>query len=151
VAGFVSEMEIKEHGDVFVHLDPYNPAQNSVGGKTAVQLFSELVNKGIKTMLWFGLETLRQRETAKGIFRKMQSETHSPICIAEILLNIISESTAPINPGVLGCGIMTGNLGDASVECMKTYGRLIEKAYETATIDGRYDGSLKFLFNDLIE
>jgi 23S rRNA (adenine2030-N6)-methyltransferase len=151
VAGFVSQRKVKCYGDVFVHLDPYNPVENPAGRKAAAQLFPELVNKGVKVMLWFGLETLQQRKMAKEIFRKMQTETKRPICSAEIILNIISESKAPINPGIMGCGIITGNLGDASTECMKTYGPMIETAYVSARIDGKYDGGLKFLFNEMIK
>jgi 23S rRNA (adenine2030-N6)-methyltransferase len=150
VAKMISE-EIKiDLKDIFVHLDPYNPVENEFGRKTAVQLFPELVNKGIKVMLWFGLETLKQRDAARAIFRRMQTDTNKPIYIAEANLNIMSDSTARINPGILGCGIITGNLGENSIEYMKTYGPLIEKAYENTLIDGKYDGGLKFLFNEML-
>ncbi len=151
VEQFLNKMGKDIYSNIFVHLDPYNPFENSIGQKTAVQLFPELVNKGMKVMLWFGIETVQNRKSAKRLFYKMQSETRMPIYTAETILNIISDSMAPINPGILGCGIIAGNLSANSIECLKKYGASVESIYEHSLIDGKYDGGLKFIFNELLK
>jgi 23S rRNA (adenine2030-N6)-methyltransferase len=150
VLDFLNNKDKNECDKIFVHLDPYNPIENERGRKTAVELFTELVNSGIKVMLWFGIETLKNREMAIKVFKEMQLKTYKPIYTGETILDIISESEAPINPGILGCGILVANLSKNSIECLSKYGRIIEEIYKDAIIDGKYKGSLNFLFDQML-
>jgi len=57
----------------------------------------------------------------------------------------LPEAISDVNPGVLGCGILIGNLGETSQRYFKEMLEVIN-IYQNSTMFGKYPEQLKFEF-----
>ena len=133
----------------FVHIDPYDPFACGPNGRTSVDLFCRTVEWGAKAMLWYGLDSREQQgQLENRVSENVQAWTLDPathnLWRAEIALDAIDSPDRTFNPGVLGCGIMCGNLSEASLGGCRTLGKALETIYASATLPGGRTGAVTF-------
>lgn len=140
---FYSQPE-KFNSEDFIHIDPYTVFEKNSEGRSYFDVFLDAVSMGMKSMLWYGFDTgsLRRsfRETAEE--RVMQAAGSFTVVSTELYLSSICEETVPFNPGVMGCGVMTGNMSSRSLEEMDILSDELVRIYRDAVYDGRYNGRL---------
>ncbi len=95
-------------------------------------------------MFWYGFNTLKEREDLHNGFRA-QTVTNSKIRlqVIEIISILLEESVLDINPGVLGCGILIGNLSEVSRRYFKEIALEVTNIYRYSTMFNKYPGELK--------
>ncbi len=102
----------------FVHIDPYEPLEESEARCSALDLFCSLSKRKAKTMLWYGYDSEATRQLCQqGIknslsLHQLDSAVLHLWC-GEIFLSAMNDPEFMINPGVKGCGILCGNLESA--------------------------------------
>ncbi len=131
----------------FVHIDPYLIYQPNKDGYSYLDGFFEASKKGIKCFLWYGFETLNEKNRINDILlsRIKKTEINGVSC-DELILKAIHENSANINPGVLGCGILTSNLTKKSIKIISCYANLLVKIYK----DSKFKGISAELYYDKI-
>lgn len=121
---------------LFVHLDPWNCLTASPeNGRTGLDLFRELGRKGAHVLLWFGFDSIEQRDSIVGHF-------DSTGWVGEIRLDIITGPAPERNPGVFGCGIYCANLSSSAIDSADRLGKELSHIYETASFPWGESGRL---------
>ncbi len=121
----------------FVHIDPYVIYQKNEDGHSYLDGFFEAVKKGIKCFLWYGFDTLNEKRKINAyIVSGIKQTEPNTISCDELILNEIQDNTVSINPGVLGCGILTGNLSEKSIDIITRYANLLVDVYKDSTFNG---------------
>ena len=96
-------------------------------------------------MLWYGFDTISQKDSLREGFAAQTNEHASMILTGiEMVSTMISKDPPQVNPGVLGCGILIGNL---SVSSRQTFERLAEETvnlYHGSLMFGEYPGDLRY-------
>ena len=131
----------------FIHFDPYYAFEKGDDDISYFDVFLEASMRGLKCMLWYCFFTQNEREE---IYSKIRSSLKEKalkgngidIEGTEISLEIIKKDTIPINPGVLGCGILISNLSKKSHRIMELYSKELVKLYVGSTVFGEYPGDL---------
>lgn len=131
----------------FIHFDPYYAFEKGKDGMSYFDVFLEASKRGIKCMLWYCYFTLKEkREIYSEITKEIEERDINPhkrrIRGSEVHLELIEEDTIPINPGMLGCGILISNLSKKSYQIMELYSTELVKLYSGSTVFGRYPGDL---------
>jgi 23S rRNA (adenine2030-N6)-methyltransferase len=138
-----------EASAAFVHIDPYDPFARSSDGFTSVDLFCRVSASGMKAMLWYGFDSLEQRERLLEQMRQametngMVPEAHR-LWNGEIVLDAISDAEYGFNPGVLGCGVLCSNLRPESLSACRRLGEGLESVYATANLPKDRSGAIDF-------
>ena len=120
-----------------------NPIQNTCGIKNSpkeVSLYSHVKKaskKGVKCFLWYGFGTLKEKKEINDLLisRINQTDINSISC-DELILKEIQENSIKINPGVLGCGILTSNLTKKSIGIISDFAKLLVEIYGETTFNG---------------
>lgn len=130
----------------FIHIDPYSISDANTEGKTFFDTFLVSVRKGIKSMLWYGYENSYQKKKLNGWMKeKAESAGIRPdnnVTLVEVYMSSIQEKDVIINPGVVGCGVMTGNLSQKSTDELDIFSDELTRIYQNTTVNGRYSGRL---------
>lgn len=131
----------------FIHIDPYSIFEENDINKSYFDLFIDSVKRNIKTMLWYGYETNYQKRYLynymKDKFKVSNSVTNgSKITSIELYLSIIQENEVIVNPGVVGCGVMVGNLSQKSMDQFDVLSDELVKMYKNTKIYRTYSGEL---------
>lgn len=135
----------KLNDKAFVHIDPYLIHQPNENGHSYLDGFIDASNKGVKCFLWYGFVTLEQKnEIDKLLISSINQTRNSNISCDELILNEIQDNTVDINPGILGCGILTSNLTKNSTEIISNYAKLLVEMYK----DSEYNGTSGALYYD---
>jgi 23S rRNA (adenine2030-N6)-methyltransferase len=125
----------------FVHIDPYVIYQKNKDGHSYLDGFFEAVKKGIKCFLWYGFDTLNEKRKINDyILSGIKQTDPNTISCDELILNEIQDNTVSINPGVLGCGILTGNLSEKSIGIISRYANLLVDVYNDSPFNGASGG-----------
>ncbi len=121
----------------FVHIDPYVPYQKNKDGYSYLDGFFEAVKKGIRCFLWYGFNTLKEKRKINNFIVSgiNQTKTNTITC-DELILNEIQDNSVNFNPGVLGCGILTGNLSEKSIDIISRYANLLMDVYRDSIFNG---------------
>ncbi|WP_211173151.1 23S rRNA (adenine(2030)-N(6))-methyltransferase RlmJ [Brasilonema bromeliae] len=128
----------------FIHVDPYFIHHTNANEHSYFDAFCLAMRKGVMGMLWYGFNTIKEREVLHNVFSS-QTNTSSQtrlqgIEIASILLN---KNILDVNPGVLGCGILIGNLSEDSRQSFKEMAQEVINLYRDSTMFDKYPGELK--------
>jgi len=131
----------------FIHIDPYSIADKNAEGKTFFDTFLDSVKRGMKSMLWYGYENNYQR---KYLYNWMKEKVNSSyikannnVILIELFLSSIRENEVIINPGVVGCGIVIGNLSQKSIKEFDVFSDEIVKIYQNSIILDKYSGKIE--------
>ena len=133
----------------FIHIDPYDPFASGDSGLTSVDLFCRAIGQGAKAMLWYGFDSMERQGQLTGrmaeSFRTWDLDpTAHGLWRGEIVLDAIECPDRTFSPGVLGCGILCGNLGEASLGRCRDLGKALETVYASATLPGGQTGAIAF-------
>jgi 23S rRNA (adenine2030-N6)-methyltransferase len=138
-----------EASTTFVHIDPYDPFARSSDGFTSVDLFCRVSVSGMKAMLWYGFDSLEQRERLLEQMRQametngMVPEAHR-LWSGEMVLDAINDAEYDFNPGILGCGVLCTNLSPESLSACRRLGEGLESMYATANLPKGRCGAIDF-------
>lgn len=120
-----------------IHIDPYNIDKASANGKDYLDVFVKAAEKGMKCVLWYGFNTLQEKEQLNNFLKDKLSDkkTDNLLCI-ELIMDIIQKNSIISNPGILGSGILTSNLSKASVSAIKNYSKSLTELYKNSSYNG---------------
>jgi len=132
---------------VFAHIDPYRPWETNPAGRSALGLFGELTRCGVKTMLWYGYDSAEGRsvcwEHIRSALAAYQVDATRLWC-GEINLAALADPSSIFNPGVLGCGILLGNLSHRTTQACARLGLALAEIYGSATFPDGRSGGIEF-------
>ena len=134
--------------DTFVFIDPYNAFETTASGKTFFELFLEVISKGNPSMLWYGFNTLHQRDAIFKVINNsniMQECNSKTCCCIEIHLHEIQKEIIPFNPGILGCGIIAAHIPHETITSINSLADELVTVYANATYNNIHNGSIKKL------
>ncbi|MEN6575883.1 MAG: 23S rRNA (adenine(2030)-N(6))-methyltransferase RlmJ [Phycisphaerales bacterium] len=138
-----SELPGRSLGDLFVLIDPYDPFERGEGQMHGADLFFQITSNGVKAVLWYGWDTPEMHKRVWKLieksFRSQSAEGSRSYWCGEIALTQTS-----IRPGVNGCGILCGNLGDASVHACMRLGNGLATVYRNAKLPRGCAGAIDF-------
>lgn len=125
-----------------IHIDPYTINEPGPNGYTYLDVFEQAVALDLKCILWYGYQTLDEKDILESLIRKTCKENryHVYSCHA-LTLKIIEKETLPCSPGVLGSGLLTGNLSMESRNRIDSYSSLLTTLYECSMYK-QYNGEL---------
>ncbi|WP_274652601.1 23S rRNA (adenine(2030)-N(6))-methyltransferase RlmJ [Paenibacillus humicola] len=126
--------------ETFLHIDPYRIFERNGSGRCYFDLFAKAAERGIKTMLWYGFETLDDRSDLHAKMRASLPVRVTELYGREIYVESIGQSVISVNPGVPGCGILTANLSQASVTACRRHAAELETVYRQARFQDRAAG-----------
>jgi len=112
----------------FIHIDPYVMHEPNKDGHSYLDGFIKAAKKEIKCLLWYGFTTLREKKEINDILMSTINEVN--ISCDELILKEIKENSMTINPGILGCGIVTANLTNQSIGTIKGFASLLVEVYQ---------------------
>ncbi|RCW50261.1 23S rRNA (adenine(2030)-N(6))-methyltransferase RlmJ [Paenibacillus prosopidis] len=125
--------EIENMGkETFLHIDPYRIFEKNANDRCYFDLFIRAINRGIKTMLWYGYETLKEQKEMHAKMREALGNSDIELLGIDFYIEGICDSVVEVNPGVPGCGIMIANLSGPSFEKFKQYANELEAIYQNA-------------------
>jgi len=137
----------------FIHIDPYSITDKNTEGKTFFDTFLDSVKRGIKSMLWYGYENNHQRNYLYNWMKKKVKSSYiqsdNNVILIELFLSSIQKNEVIINPGVVGCGVVIGNLSQKSILEFDVFSDELVKIYQNSVIPDNYSGKLekkKFIF-----
>ncbi len=117
----------------FVHIDPYLINQEDDNGDTYLKGFLKAAQKGIMCLMWYGFMTLREKKKLNRLIGKETIRVKGrKISCTEIILRSIMENSVPFSPGIMGCGILTANLHNISINKISEHADLLVNIYSGA-------------------
>jgi 23S rRNA (adenine2030-N6)-methyltransferase len=131
----------------FIHIDPYSIIDKNNEGRTFFDIFLDSIKKGIKSMLWYGYENNYQRKYLLKWMKEKTKSSYIPfnnnIILIELFLSSIQENEVIVNPGVVGCGIVIGNLSKKSIDEFDMFSNELIEIYHGSIIFEKYNGSIE--------
>ena len=131
----------------FIHIDPYLIDDPNAEGKTYLDVFIKASVQGLKCFLWYGFETLNDKDYLNTLVRERLSEaqiTSAHCC--ELMMESIQQNSVVCNPGVVGCGVLTSNLSSNANKAISEMADLVVALYRGTS----YDGFKGDLYKDII-
>jgi 23S rRNA (adenine2030-N6)-methyltransferase len=132
----------------FIHFDPYFAFEKNGNGCDYFDVFLEAIRKKIKGMLWYGYNTLEQQALARQSMNAaldtngIDRNTYN-IRGIEIILSAITSGEPAYNPGIMACGIITGNLSAKSLGEFDALSDALVEIYKGAKMNnGASNGEL---------
>jgi 23S rRNA (adenine2030-N6)-methyltransferase len=122
-----------------VHIDPFDPFESAVpGGLSPVDVARTLANAGTRVLYWYGYEEAGERAWA-------WEEIAAAVRATRWWIGDIAYAEPETDSGIVGSGMLVGNVSDASVERCESFGRALELIYRDAKLPSGDRGSLAFL------
>jgi len=120
-----------------IHIDPYYIDRPSSNGYDYLDIFIQAVQNGLKCILWYGFNTLEEKKHINNyIQRKFLNKKTEHLSCIELIMEIIEQDTIVCNPGILGNGILTGNLSKRSAHAIKEYSKWLTEIYKGSIYNG---------------
>lgn len=133
--------------NTLIHIDPYDIDKPSENGKSYLDVFLEASKRGIQCILWYGFNTLREKENLNNLLiDKLADEGIDNLLCVELIMDIIQKDSVLCNPGILGNGILTSNLSNKSQESILQYSLSLTNLYKGSY----YKGVKGDLYRDMI-
>lgn len=138
----LSELLPKLPASTLIHIDPYRIDEPGENGYTYLDLFCQATGHGLKCFLWYGYQTLSEKEALEKLIQSSltEKERYSLSC-HELTLRSIVQNDPDCTPGVLGSGLLTSNLSKQSIATIAVYSKLLVELYREATYR-EFDGEL---------
>ncbi|MGK7947765.1 MAG: hypothetical protein AB4368_02885 [Xenococcaceae cyanobacterium] len=128
----------------FIHCDPYSIDLKNSNNNSYFDAFCLAMKKGIKGMLWYGFNNIHERESLHQVFlSKKNTKGKTSLKGIEISSILLEKNILEVNPGILGCGILIGNLSDVSKKIFQEMAEELVKLYRQSMMFDRYSGELK--------
>lgn len=92
-----------------------------------------------------GFNTLKEREVLQDVVRSQtnnRGETY--LQGIEVMSILLDENALDVNPGVLGCGILIGNLSEHSHQSFREMAQEVINIYRDSTMFDKYPGDLRY-------
>src|SRR6476620_3454738 len=87
---------------------------------------------------------LKKEKFCKIVFEQKQITTvKKNLQVIEIMSILVDENIPDVNPGILGCGILIGNLSELSRQSFKKMAQEVTNIYRNSTMFDKYPGELK--------
>jgi len=135
------------NSNAFIHIDPYEINTPNENGDTYIDGFVKASKKLIKCFLWYGFTTLKEkRELNSVIIDNVKELDGINITCNELILKEIEEDNIKLNPGILGCGILTSNLSIKSRKLIAAYSDMMIDIYRNS----KYKEMSGELYSDMI-
>jgi len=132
--------------DDFLHIDPYTIFDPNDVGLTYFDVFLEATRRGIKCMLWYGYFTTTEQREMEARFQAAMASDHNldrrNVEGVEVALDLIQPAGIVANPGIVGCGVLTSNLSQASRKAVSALAAGLLEVYEESVLFGIYPGRL---------
>lgn len=117
----------------FIHIDPYRIDLANANGYTYLDVFEQAARLHLKCFLWYGYQTLQEKEALEGLIKSRCREIDGVVFSCHALtLSLIERDKTPCEPGVLGSGLLTSNLSDASRQHIAATAGLLTDFYREA-------------------
>jgi 23S rRNA A2030 N6-methylase RlmJ len=146
----LGKLSTEEASVTFLHADPYQPLETGDDGATSLDLLVRAAALGTKCMLWYGFDSRRDRDemldalTSCGVAMRDEAGDRSRLWFGEVSLRAEDLSEVGFDPGVLGCGVVLGNVGEETLRVCARLGEELASVYEGARLPNDADGSLAF-------
>lgn len=141
----------EEAAATFLHADPYRPLEADDDGTSSLDLLGRAATLGAKCMLWYGFDSVRDRDELQDALRSIASVAREgekakrrPPWYGEVSLRAEDISEVGFHPGVLGCGIVLCNVGGEALAACERLGGGLASIYADAKLPNGADGSLAF-------
>jgi 23S rRNA (adenine2030-N6)-methyltransferase len=141
----------EEAAATFLHADPYQPLEAGEEGATTLDLLGRAATLGAKCMLWYGFDSLRDRDDLRIALRFLAdasrdggNEEHRPPWYGEVSLRAEDLSEIGFDPGVLGCGVLLCNVAEETLAACERLGEGLAQLYAGTKLPNGADGSLTF-------
>jgi 23S rRNA (adenine2030-N6)-methyltransferase len=109
-----------------IHIDPYEILEPASNGHNYLDLFVEASDLGLKCFLWYGFNTLdEKRQLDEMIKLEVQKSVAKDFLCKELIMGIITIEPGPVNPGILGSGLLASNLSQKSFGAIEKYSHLL--------------------------
>ncbi len=123
--------------NTFIHIDPYFIDKPGPDGHDYMDLFVNASQQGKICFLWYGFHTLSEKKRINGFIRdKLTKGSIGHYLGVELILEMIRPNTIICNPGILGSGLLTCNLSDASNSAIIDYSDLLIELYKGSAFEG---------------
>jgi len=131
-----------------IHIDPYCIDEPGPNGYNYIDLFVKASELGLKCFLWYGFNTLDEKKQINDfITENLKNSTADNLSCVELIMEVIQKDTIPCNPGILGSGLLSGNLSEKSLFAIVLYSELLIGLYK-GTSYNNFKGNL---YRDIIE
>jgi hypothetical protein len=133
----------------FALIDPYRPLEPTTAGLSPAELWARLASRGVKTMPWYGFETVADHAVITNGIRaaldRHRAQGHGmSIWAGEITVAGFGSQPPAWNPGAPGCGILCTNLSQQAMVACQELGSALQSLYTNALLPNGDDGSLDF-------
>lgn len=116
--------------NTLIHIDPYTIDQPSETGYDYMDVFTQATARGLKCFLWYGFNTLNEKKYLNEFIScKLHDNVARNCTCTELIMDIIQPDAILCNPGILGSGLLTGNLSETSVSAVLNYTQLLKELY----------------------
>lgn len=123
--------------DVLVHIDPFDPVDETQPGLSAVSLASELIGRGFKLIFWYGYDLPAQRTWPwKAVTAPGESRWCGDLIVRSNLEGDCLAPMSDISP-LIGCGVLGANLQAATMAALRSLGDELVSLYETSVLPDR--------------
>lgn len=106
----------------FLHVDPYLIFEPNEAGDTYVDVFLAAAARGLRCILWYGYFTGDERAWLAERIREAVADhpgvDGARLYGAEIAMALMQPDAVIVNPGVVGCSVLTANLSPRSREAI---------------------------------
>ncbi|MGH3385256.1 MAG: hypothetical protein ACRDO1_11800 [Nocardioidaceae bacterium] len=116
-----------------VHIDPFDPDRREDGGRSAVEVASEVGEAGHTLVYWYGFDNPDERAWA---FADIRSRTTAPLWCGDIMVASLESATrgdgdlgAATTPGT-GCGVVLANVSASLVAGFEDLAHALVEVYE---------------------
>jgi 23S rRNA A2030 N6-methylase RlmJ len=144
-----AELPPVEAESTFVHVDPYNPLQQSPSGLDALDLLCQLGDRGIMCVLWAGYHTLTQRDRLfqalqRSMTRAGTSVERLALWCGDIHLAGTMGGRLPASTGAINSLVIGSHLSERSRAACDELGRELASIYGFGRLANGRDGAMEY-------
>ena len=130
-----------------IHIDPYEIDKDNEKGYNYLDVFIKAIEKGLKCFLWYGYHTMSQKNQLNDfIATNLASNFIENVSCTELIMEVIHDKSNICNPGIIGNGILAGNLSENSLAVINTYSKLLVELYKGS----KYKGCKGDMYRDVV-
>ncbi len=127
--------------NVVVHIDPFDPFEETQPGLSAVGLASELAGLGFKVVYWYGYDEMSDRGWPSNALNTGAGRSWcGDITLRSNLENREAQSLSDITP-IVGAGVFCLNMGRSTISALQSLGAAVASLYATT---GNPDDEIDF-------
>lgn len=143
-------ISVNTASDIFILIDPYCIFDESGNGLNPLHLFWNLTSRGFKTMLWYSFSASCHYKALMYALKSSLDVLKLKRLIEKIWCGEISSKSAwgkgkaDINMGIMGCGLICGNLSAGAISACRRLGIALADLYGLSNGKKDHIGSLLF-------